>query len=210
MNSSDDDENNDEDENKEKEKKSAVPPKKKAIAPPSKPVMPKKAHTAKIKKEGMSKPIGRPGSPSLYIKRDGSSSPSAKPTSPARPSSPLKEPRPSSPLKPSSPSRHASPSHRAASPTSPREQNGKKRKLEDAGSPDVKRKKDDLITEQEVIDTLRGRIMTTKEFLLSFRKRIKNNDKNRDIITNLLKKVAKRNASSDPSTRMLELKPEYQ
>ena len=68
---------------------------------------------------------------------------------------------------------------------------------------------DDLITEQEVIDTLRGKVMTTKEFLLSFRKRIKKDPRNRDIITTLLRKVAKSNRSSDPNTRTLELKPEF-
>lgn len=208
MDSDADDEDGDDDENKEKDKKSNVPLKKKAVAPPSKPVMPKKAHTAKVKKEGMSKPIGRPGSPSIYMKRDGSSSPSGRPTSPARSSSPLKESRPSSPLKPASPSRHASSS--STGPSSPKE-HGKKRKMEEVSSLDVKhRKKDDLITEQEVIDTLRTRPMSTKDFLMSFRKRIKNNDKNRDIITNLLKKVAKRNTAADASMRMLELRPEYQ
>lgn len=200
-----DDDDADDEENKEKEKKANMPLKKKAVAPPSKPVMPKKAHTAKVKKEGMSKPIGRPGSPSIYMKRDGSSSPSSgRPTSPTRSTSPLKETRPSSPLKPASPPRHAS------GPSSPKE-HGKKRRLEEVSSLDVKhRKKDELITEQEVIDTLRLRPMSTKDFLMSFRKRIKNNDKNRDIITNLLKKVAKRNTASDPSMRMLELRPEYQ
>lgn len=178
--------------------------------------MPKKAHTAKVKKEGMSKPIGRPGSPSLYNKRE--SSPTSRSGSPAGPSFPLRENRPSSPLNPSSPTRHASPSHRSSpTPSSPSKDHGKKRKLEDSSvinSLDVKHRRvgkdDDLITEQEVIDTLRGHPMTTKEFLMNFRKRIKSNDQNRNIITDLLRKVAKRNNSADPSTRLLELKPEFQ
>ncbi|CAO3653098.1 unnamed protein product [Mucor fragilis] len=208
----DDDETSENEKEKEKEKKIPVPPKKKATAA-SKPMMPKKAHTAKIKKEGMSKPIGRPGSPSLYMKkkeREDSSSPAP------RPSSPLGNGR-SSPLRPGS-----SPQHRPAlAPPSPSSSQGfkeptKKRKLEDSSSgSDSKHRKmagggdDDLITEQEVIDTLRGKVMTTKEFLLSFRKRIKKDSRNRDIITTLLRKVAKSNRSSDPNTRTLELKPEF-
>ncbi|KAL7315663.1 transcription factor IIF subunit tfg1 [Mucor circinelloides] len=204
----DDDETSENEKEKEKEKKIPVPPKKKAMAA-SKPMMPKKAHTTKLKKEGMSKPIGRPGSPSLYMKkkeREGSSSPTP------RPSSPLGNGR-SSPLRPGS-----SPQHRPAlSPPSPSSSQGfkeptKKRKLEDSSSGESKHRKlgdDDLITEQEVIDTLRGKVMTTKEFLLSFRKRIKKDSRNRDIITTLLRKVAKSNRSSDPNTRTLELKPEY-
>ncbi|KAG2199946.1 uncharacterized protein EV154DRAFT_516371 [Mucor mucedo] len=203
----------------EKDKKASLLNKKKGVAPPAKPVMPKKAHTAKVKKEGMSKPIGRPGSPSLYNKREGSpttaSNGAGRSASPAgSSSSPL---RPSSPLNPSSPSRHASTSHRSPTPSSPNKEHGKKRRLEDTSvinSLDVKHRKtgrdDNLITEQEVIDTLRGRPMTTKEFLMNFRKRMKSNDQNRTIITELLRKVAKRNNSADPHTRLLELKPEFQ
>jgi transcription initiation factor TFIIF subunit alpha len=183
-------------------------------------MMPKKAHTAKIKKESMSKPIGRPGSPSLYMKkkekeREGSSLP--------KPSSPLSNGRSSPPFKPSSPVRPSSPQQRpAAAPSSPTsspfKEPSKKRKSEEPGqaaAADVKHRKvassdEDLITEQEVIDTLRGKTMTTKEFLMSFRKRIKKNHRNRDIITALLKKVAKSNRSADPNTRTLELKPELQ
>jgi transcription initiation factor TFIIF subunit alpha len=68
---------------------------------------------------------------------------------------------------------------------------------------------DGLITEQEVIDTLRGKVMTTKEFLLSFRKRIKKDPRNRDVITAILKKVAKSNKATDPNSRTLELRSEY-
>ncbi|KAG2237307.1 hypothetical protein BDF21DRAFT_442935 [Thamnidium elegans] len=212
------DEDGEEDnESKEKEKKNASALKKKAVAPPSKPVMPKKAHTAKVKKEGMSKPIGRPGSPSLYInKRE--SSPAGRTASPVRPSSPLKEARPSSPLNTSSSSSPSRPAHRASpTPSSPSKEHSKKRKMKDiaaVSSVDTKHRKigksSDLITEQEVIDTLRGHPMTTQDFLMNFRKRIKSNSQNRAIITDLLRKVARRSNSADPSTRMLELKPEFQ
>lgn len=172
------------------------------MAPPSKPVMPKKAHTAKVKKEGMSKPIGRPGSPSLYINKRESSPAGRSTSSPAA--------RPSSPLNPSSPSR---PTNRP--PPVPSSPPGRKRKGDDvASSSDAKQRKigkdSDLITEQEVINTLRARPMTTKEFLMNFRKRIKSNEQNRSNITDLLRKVAKRNNTADPNARMLELKPEYQ
>ncbi|OAD81349.1 hypothetical protein PHYBLDRAFT_157115 [Phycomyces blakesleeanus NRRL 1555(-)] len=66
---------------------------------------------------------------------------------------------------------------------------------------------EDLITEAEVIETLRGERMTTKEFLMRFRKRIKKNERNREIITELLKKVARHNVTGDPKTRTVELKP---
>ncbi|KAI8639887.1 hypothetical protein BD408DRAFT_484527 [Parasitella parasitica] len=206
----DNDQNSDNDKEKEKEreKKTPIPPKKKATAA-SKPMMPKKAHTAKIKKEGMSKPIGRPGSPSLYMKkkeREGSSSPSPRPSSPLGNGSGK-----SSPLRQGSSSQQRP----AAAPSSPSSSHGhkepsKKRKLEDASGGDNKHQKtsgsdEDLITEQEVVDTLRGKVMTTKEFLLSLRKRIKKDDRNREIITTLLRRVAKRNRSGD-----LELKPEFQ
>lgn len=240
---SDADDSDKEDDEKDKEKdqdikKSAnIPLKKKPVAAPSKQVMPKKAHTAKVKKEGLSKPIGRPGAPgapSIYMQkkaaqreqqaaaqRDGSASPKAS-TSQQRPASPptstFKKPsspvRPSSPLNPTSGKQHTSPT-----PSSPpsshhhKESHGKKRKNEEQiNGLDVKQRRatDELITEREVIDTLRGRTMTTKEFLMSFKRRIKSNDQNRGIITDLLKKVAKRNTSGDPNTRMLELRPEYQ
>jgi transcription initiation factor TFIIF subunit alpha len=180
-------------------------------------MMPKKAHTAKIKKESMSKPIGRPGSPSLYMKKKEKEREASLP----KPSSPLSNGRPSSPAKPSSPVRPSSPQQRSgAVPASPSSSSGfkepsKKRKSDEAYQADAKHRKvassdEDLITEQEVIDTLRGKTMTTKEFLMSFRKRIKKNHRNRDIITALLKKVAKSNRSADPNTRTLELKPELQ
>lgn len=68
----------------------------------------------------------------------------------------------------------------------------------------------DLITEEEVIAVLRGKRLTTKEFLLHFRKRIKKNEKNREIVTSLLKKVARHITSDGSDVRLLELNPEYQ
>lgn len=191
LDSDNDDEDKSENE-KEKEKKH-IPLKKKAVQA-NKPMMPKKAHTAKIKKEGLSKPIGRPGSPSIYMKKKENE----------KSNSPLGKPSPSSPLR-------SGPSPTPGSPSSSLP--SKKRKMEDAPSPESKHKKvaaeEGLITEQEVIDTLRGKVMTLKEFLLSFRKRIKKDPRNRDAISAILKKVAKSNRSSDPNTRTLELRPEY-
>ncbi|KAI8079532.1 uncharacterized protein B0P05DRAFT_586991 [Gilbertella persicaria] len=180
---------NEEDENdSDKEKKSTpIPPKKKATAL-NKPTLPKKT-PVKIKKEGMSKPIGRPGSPSIYMKKERDVSPS--PLSPVRQQSPPQRPTPD----PSA---------------------GKKRRADEPPSTEVNKQRkvtneDELITEREVVETLRGKTMTTKEFLYNFRKRIRKNNRNRDIITQLLKKVAKSSrGTNDPSTRTLELKPEYQ
>ncbi|KAI7902644.1 uncharacterized protein BX663DRAFT_473038 [Cokeromyces recurvatus] len=197
---------NDEEQNEENEKEkknNMMPPKKKATAT-VKPNIPKKM--TKIKKEELSKPISRPGSPSFQIKKEGSISPN----------------RPSSPVNTTSQMRPRSPS--LASPSSPHKDINKKRKMEEISGGSMtdsnKHKKTTtsttssdeagLITEQEVINTLRGKIMTTKEFLMSFRKRIKKDPRNRDIITTLLRKVAKSNRSSDPNTRTLELKPEFQ
>ncbi|KAI8144060.1 hypothetical protein BJV82DRAFT_490411, partial [Fennellomyces sp. T-0311] len=171
-------------ENSQQQKKSSIPIKKKGPVP-GKP-MPKKNLAAKVKKEGLSRPIGRPGSPSLVKKE------------------------------------HSPPPTREASPVAV---TSKKRKMEDgASSPDAKHRhrtvsspapaaggaSDDLITEKEVVDLLRGKRMTTKEFLMHFRKRIKKNASNRDIITSLLKKVARHNTTDDPNTRVLELRPELQ
>jgi transcription initiation factor TFIIF subunit alpha len=194
----DEDQKNENENNKEKEKKIPVPPKKKALPMASKPMMPKKAHTAKVKKEAVSKPIGRPGSPSLY--REGS-------TSPPRISSPSHK-------TPSSPQREVGKKHRIDSSSGGAE---KHRKIQNSTlSPAASTSSpggsgsDDLITEQEVINTLRGKKMTTKEFLMSFRKRIKRDQRNRDIISNLLKKVARHTVTGDDNARMLELKPELQ
>ncbi|KAI8997250.1 hypothetical protein BDB01DRAFT_770429 [Pilobolus umbonatus] len=195
MDSEEEEEEGSEGENKDK-KQAAL--KKKAVSNPIKPMMPKKAHTAKLKKEGLSRPIGRPGSPSLYMKKEGMSNKGAM-------------------------NKSTSPIPRTSSPNSPSSKDLlKKRKIEDISSPsdgrvpDMKLKKvnaindEDLITEEEVIEVLRGQRMTTKEFLMHFRKRIKKNYKNREIITGLLKKVARHNTSEDPRTRLLELKPELQ
>ncbi|OBZ85859.1 Transcription initiation factor IIF subunit alpha [Choanephora cucurbitarum] len=158
----------------EKEKKpTPIPPKKKAT-------LLNKA-VKKAKKEGLSKPIGRPGSPSIK-----------------------KEVKPSSPLAPQRPNDSPPP------PSSPTNQ--KKRRSDDiVEAKPRKSEEEDLITEKEVIDTLRGKTMTTKDFLYNFRKRIRRNNRNREIITQLLKKVARSSkGSTDPNTRMLELKPEFQ
>lgn len=201
---SDDEEKKSDEESKNKSTPTLPKKKSSAANTSSKLFMPKKAHAAKVKKENIPRPIGRPESPSLFANKKKEGSPN--PVSPS--------------YKPTSPTPHQnshSPPHRAASPIAV-DQN-RKRKLEDipsAGAPDQKQRKsstpadDDLITEQEVIETLRGRRMTTKEFLMSFRKRIKKNPRNREIVTALLKKVARHSASDDPNTHMLELKPELQ
>ncbi|GAA5808222.1 hypothetical protein MFLAVUS_001607 [Mucor flavus] len=208
---------NDEDgkkDNKKEKKNTAL--KRKAVGPPSKPTMPKKAHTAKVKKEGKSKHIGRPGLPSLYTNKREKTPAGRITASPVRPSSLLKEARPSSPLNksssPSRPPRRALPTH-----SPPSGENSRKRKMTETAAVsnvDVKQRKIskslDLITEQEVIDTLRGHPMTIRDFLRNFRKRIRKNDQNRRIVTELLQKLARRSVSADPSTRKLILKAEYQ
>jgi transcription initiation factor TFIIF subunit alpha len=92
----------------------------------------------------------------------------------------------------------ASPPHRATSPAAPTATAAAD------GSADT-----DLITEAEVINALRGKRLTTKEFLSVFRKRLKK-DRNKDIITGLLKKLARHVDSGNPKEKLLELKPEYQ
>ncbi|CDS14299.1 hypothetical protein LRAMOSA06469 [Lichtheimia ramosa] len=186
------------------QKKTIVPPKKKGPAPSSKTATAKKSHASKIKKEGLSRPIGRPGSPSLQQGK-------ASPPPAQRATSPIQQQR----------MREISP---GATPV-------KKRKSDEGEhGTDAKRYKntatsastptsaaspgggdDSLITEDEVIQTLRGKKLTTKEFLMHFRKRIKKNEKNREIITGLLKKVARHNTSEqDPTKRVLELRPDLQ
>ncbi|KAF7728149.1 hypothetical protein EC973_006664 [Apophysomyces ossiformis] len=193
------------------QKKVPVPQKKKVSAPPKAP-LPKKAHTTKIKKEGLSKPIGRPGSPSMHIKKEegygsvGSFKPIAS-SSNGHPSSPPRETSPNAMVKKRKAEEPAGHIHDAKL---------KKVHGQSSSSHEVRPSQstagvpadEDLITEEEVIETLRGRKMTTKEFLMRFRKRIKKNEQNRDIITALLKKVAKHSGTDDPKTRMLELKPD--
>lgn len=202
---SDDEEKKSDEEGKEKSTP-ALPKKKSAMTnSSSKLFMPKKPMT-KVKKESVSRPVGRPDSPSLFMNKKKEGSPH--PTSPTH--------------KPTSPPHHPNGNHSPTAPPrstpAPVDQN-KKRKPEDVPSghsPDHKHRKmsgpsdEDLITEQEVIETLRGRKMTTKEFLISFRKRIKKNPRNREVITALLKKVARHSASNDPNTHILELKPDLQ
>ncbi|KAI8331011.1 hypothetical protein BC941DRAFT_475181 [Chlamydoabsidia padenii] len=166
------------------------------------------------KKESMSRPIGRPGSPS--IKRELSS------TTPARGSlSPVRSG--SSSPKESSPS----PTHSGS--VSPDNTTLKKRKVDEQDHRQLKHHRvssprhtqpssstttgshaDDnsLITEEEVVETLRGQTMSTKDFLMRFRKRIKKNERNRDVITSLLKRVARQTVAGDSGVKMLELKPE--
>ncbi|KAI9249490.1 hypothetical protein BDA99DRAFT_523940 [Phascolomyces articulosus] len=197
-------ENSQQEQEKQKEKKPTTPAKKKGPVPGSgKAGLQKKGLAAKVKKEGLSRPIGRPGSPSLQVKKEyHGKSPSPPP------------PRQTSPK--------ASVHSREASPVAPTTHTKKRKAEESVAGPDAKHRhrptaaspsaggssSDDLITEEEVIATLRGKRMTTKEFLMHFRKRIKKNDRNRDIITSLLKKVARHNTTDDPNTRVLELRPE--
>lgn len=92
--------------------------------------------------------------------------------------------------------------------------NVKKRSFEEEDIRNVKKTRPnsegDLITEEEVIAVLRGKRLTTKEFLLHFRKRIKKNEQNRGIVTSLLKKVARHITTEGSDVRLLELNPEYQ
>ncbi|KAI9269862.1 hypothetical protein BY458DRAFT_510643 [Sporodiniella umbellata] len=205
--SSDDEAASDEEEKKSdeesKDKSTPILPKKKQAGTPSssssKLFMPKKGLN-KPKKDAVSKPIGRPESPMMNKKKEGSPNPMSssvynKSTAPRQNSH--------------------SPPHRSTSPIAV-DQN-RKRKSEDVSSDRNKQRKpsaavidDDIITEQEVIDTLKGRKMVTKEFLMCFRKRIKKNPRNREIVSDLLKKVARHCASDDPKINMLELKPEFQ
>ncbi|KAI8384985.1 uncharacterized protein BYT42DRAFT_564292 [Radiomyces spectabilis] len=146
---------------------------------------PKSNVIARMRKEAKSKPIGRPGSPSLQLKRE-SSPPHSRSNLRAETGLLTKE-------------------RRSDEPSSPEKRN---RPASSPGSPESGEQ--DPITEAEVINALRGRSMTTKEFLIGFKRRIKRNDRNREIIMKILKKVARHNASHDPKTRTLELKSEYQ
>ncbi|GAA5808229.1 hypothetical protein MFLAVUS_001614 [Mucor flavus] len=190
MNEELDSDANDEDgkkDNKKEKKNTAL--KRKAVGPPLKLTMPK---------EGKSKPIDRSGLPSLYTNKREKTPAGRITASPVRSSSLLKEARPSSPLNksssPSRPPRRALPTH-----SPPSGENSRKRKMTETAA-----------VKQEVIDTLRGHPMTIRDFLRNFRKRIRKNDQNHRIITELLQKLARRSVSADPSTRKLILKAEYQ
>ncbi|KAI8070839.1 hypothetical protein BC940DRAFT_295684 [Gongronella butleri] len=167
------------------------------------------------KKEALSKPIGRPGSPSLQqLKREpggavGKSSLSSSVSVRSGSSSPTA----SAPSTPSKVSRAQSPSSHPSSPLGAATE-AKKRKMDDNDSTrpaKMANLQDDpsMITEAEVIDVLRSKPMSTKEFLLHFRKRIKKNEQNKTIMLSLLKKVARRTVTDDPNVKSLELKPEY-
>lgn len=217
MGSSDDDEDSGKSDSEAKKNDIKSTPKK--LATPTKPTLAQKKALMANRKP-LSKPIGRPHSPSLHnIKRErGVSS-----TSSSRASSPVHRGS-LSPMHPGSPSDStgtgakkrlsseisdgeteskrmrkaagsASPPHRAASPA-----NATVDGSADGG---------DVISEAEVVAALRGRKLTTKEFLSVFRKRLKK-DRNKDIITGLLKKVARHVDSPNPKEKLLELKPEYQ
>lgn len=203
------------------QKKAPQTQKRKATAP-AKPPATKKTTAAKVKKEELPRPSARPGSPSVHIKKE-----------PSSPSPPPGGTRGPSPLHAGSPVRTTIDTTSAAAVIA----TSKKRKAEEGASnaPDAKHrivnhpapsspsggshtipsstggpKDEDIITEEEVIATLRGKKMTLKEFLMHFRKRIKKNERNREIITGLLKKVARHNSKDDPNTKTLELRPELQ
>ncbi|KAG2181933.1 hypothetical protein INT43_006858 [Umbelopsis isabellina] len=217
LGSSDDEEDSGKSDSEAKKNDIKATPKK--LATPTKPTLAQKKALMANRKP-LSKPIGRPHSPSLHnVKRErGVSS-----TSSSRASSPVHRGS-LSPMHPSSPSDStgagakkrmsseisdgeteskrmrkaagsASPPHRAVSPT-----NAPVDGSADGG---------DIISEAEVVAALRGRKLTTKEFLSVFRKRLKK-DRNKDIITGLLKKVARHVDSPNPKEKLLELKPEYQ
>ena len=169
-----DDENDATEEEENKEKKLNVATKKKTAMPP------KKKHNASspISKSSVkpTSPIGRPVSPMK-------SRPHSPP--PPRSSSPMR----SSPTSPSRPS--------ASSPSS------QPRKRPDESS-DKSSKKGKLITEEDIINRLRGKSYKTMDLLTSFRDDMKNNPANRTILATLVKKVAKKSPSGT-----LELKDRY-
>lgn len=192
----------------------------KKVSTPTKPTLAQKK-LAMANRKPLSKPIGRPHSPSLHnVKRERS-------------------------LSSANSSRASSPVHRGSlSPTHPGSSsdvtNGAKKRQSSEisdGESEAKRMRKaagsaspphhpipsgspapsatdgsgdgDLITEAEVVNALRGKRLTTKEFLSVFRKRLKK-DRNKDIITGLLKKVARHVDSGNPKEKLLELKPDYQ
>lgn len=192
----------------------------KKVSTPTKPTLAQKKALAMVNRKPLSKPIGRPHSPSLHnVKRERniSSASSSRASSPVHrgslsPTHPSSQPDNGARKRQSSEisdgenetkrmrkaAGSASPPHRATSPAA------HTATAAADGSADT-----DLITEAEVINALRGKRLTTKEFLSVFRKRLKK-DRNKDIITGLLKKLARHVDSGNPKEKLLELKPEYQ
>lgn len=193
----------------------------KKVSTPTKPTLAQKKALAMAKSKPLSKPIGRPHSPSLHnVKRERnvSSASSSRASSPVHRGS-------LSPTHPGSPSDSSSGARKRQSSEISDGENESKRMRKAAGSASPPHHRSsgspapvdseggngggDLITEAEVINALRGKRLTTKEFLSVFRKRLKK-DRNKDIITGLLKKVARHVDSGNPKEKLLELKQEYQ
>jgi transcription initiation factor TFIIF subunit alpha len=180
------------------------------MATPTKPTLAQRKALAMANRKPLSKPIGRPHSPSLHKRERNLSS-----TSSSRASSPVHRGS-LSPMHPGSPSDGAGAKKRQPSEISDGEAESKRMRKaagsasppHTAGSPPSIDADADIITEAEVVNALRGKALTTKELLSVFRKRLKK-DRNRDIITSLLKKVARHVDSGNPKEKILELKAEY-
>ncbi|KAH8547822.1 hypothetical protein BGW37DRAFT_508826 [Umbelopsis sp. PMI_123] len=219
LGSSDEDEDSNKSDAESKKKNEAVVPKK--VSTPTKPTLAQKKAHALANRKPLSKPIGRPHSPSLHnVKRERnlSSASSSRASSPVHRGS-------LSPTHPGSPSDSANGAKKRQSSEISDGENETKRMRKAAGSASPPHHPTssvspapsvtdgfgdgDLITEAEVINALRGKRLTTKEFLSVFRKRLKK-DRNKDIITGLLKKVARHVDSGNPKEKLLELKPDYQ
>ncbi|CAO3675686.1 unnamed protein product [Umbelopsis ramanniana] len=218
LGSSDDDDDSNKSDTEAKKKNEAVVPKK--VSTPTKPTLAQKK-LAMANRKPLSKPIGRPHSPSLHnVKRERSlssatssraSSPvhrgSLSPTHPGSPSDVTNGTKKRQSSEISDGESEAKRMRKAAGSASPPHHpipSGSPAPSATDGSGDG-----DLITEAEVVNALRGKRLTTKEFLSVFRKRLKK-DRNKDIITGLLKKVARHVDSGNPKEKLLELKPDYQ
>jgi hypothetical protein len=66
-----------------------------------------------------------------------------------------------------------------------------------------------LITEEEVISALRRKQITTKEFVTTFKKRIKQDQRNKETLCAILKKVARHVPSTNDKVKKLQLKPKF-
>lgn len=219
MGSSEDEDDSGKSDTEAKKNNATSTPKK--VSTPTKPTLAQKKALAMAKSKPLSKPIGRPHSPSLHnVKRERnvSSASSSRASSPVHRGS-------LSPTHPGSPSDSSSGARKRQSSEISDGENESKRMRKAAGSASPPHHRSsgspapvdseggngggDLITEAEVINALRGKRLTTKEFLSVFRKRLKK-DRNKDIITGLLKKVARHVDSGNPKEKLLELKQEYQ